>query len=153
MRRMALPGLIAGALAACAGGGFIPASPEPMIQVDRVEHNFGKIPDSGPVSHVFTVKNIGGKPLNISRIQTSCGCTAAVMDNQFLQPGESTRLKVQFDPRGRRGAQSKSIMIHSNDPAFPRKHLRFVATVEPRIPPGGFPTVRQGPAPSATLSP
>lgn len=115
----------------CSSGKFKPQSPEPVVWVDEESHDFGVIPATETVQHVFTVKNVGGKPLNIKRVQTSCGCTAAVMDNQALQPGESTRLKVTFDPRGRRGAQRRTVWIHSDDPVTQRRQLNISATVSP----------------------
>lgn len=153
--------LLAAGLASCAGGGFKPLSPEPMVWVDGVSHDFGTIPATEPVSHVFTVKNTGGKPLNITRVQTSCGCTAAVLDHQFLQPGEETRLKVQFDPRGRNGPQNRQLWIHSNDPQQPRRQLSVSATIgpapetpAPAAPPEQpqAPAVEPASAPSTTAS-
>lgn len=152
--------LVAGVLSSCLIGGFKPRSPDPVIWTDKSEHNFGKIPDTQPVTHTFAVRNLGGQPLNLSNVQTSCGCTAAVLDHQILQPGETTRLNVQYDPRGRSGPQSRTVVIQSNDPKTPQKQLTVVAMIEPNNNPNGaYPTVRQEPpspantpSPSSTLS-
>ena len=108
---------------------FRPVSPDPVIAVDQERHDFGNIPGSDLVQTVFIVKNDGGRTLEISRVQTSCGCTAAMMDSQTLRPGISSRLKVTFDPRGRSGPQTRQVWLYSNDPKTPQKQLLIMATI------------------------
>lgn len=147
MFRKAAPAvLIALAAASCVTGGFKPESPDPVVWVDSEKHDWGTIQAVAPVEHVFKVRNTGGAGLNIARVQTSCGCTAAVMDHQFLKPGEETRLKVTFDPRGRSGPQTRTIWIHSNDPKTPQKQLVISSTIE-AAPAAPFPNVSASPTP------
>ena len=143
---------VTAATAGCLGtGSFKPQSPDPVVWVDSDRHDWGSVEPTAPVEHVFAVKNLGGAGLNIARVQTSCGCTAAVMDHQFLKPGEETRLKVTFDQRGRHGTQTRTVWIHSNDPKTPQKQIVIQATIaEPATPPGGFPQVTAQEAPGAT---
>jgi len=115
-------------------GGFKPTSPDPVVWVDSDKHDWGTITGAETVDHVFAVRNMGGAPLNITRVQTSCGCTAAVLDHQYLKPGEETRLKVTFDPRGRHGAQTRTVWIHSNDPKNPQKQLVISANIGEPVP-------------------
>ena len=123
-----------------------PQSPDPMIWLSEETHEFGDIPATDVVDHVFEVKNVGAKPLEISRVQTSCGCTAAVMDSQMLKPGAKTRLKVTFDPRGRSGPQNRIVWIFSNDPKAAQKQIRVNANVAlPQLP-----EVTPSPAQSST---
>jgi len=123
-----------------------PQSPDPMLWVSEETHEFGDIPPTDLVEHVFEVKNVGAKALEISRVQTSCGCTAAVMDSQLLKPNQKTRLKVTFDPRGRSGPQNRIVWIFSNDPKTAQKQLRVNANVA--LP--AVPELVPAPAPSAT---
>lgn len=104
------------ATTSCFPFGFKPQSSTPKMEVDRTQHDFGQIPATETVQTVFKVKNSGGKTLEISRIQTSCGCTAAMMDSQSLKPGETSRLKVTFDPRGKSGRQARTLWLFTNDP-------------------------------------
>jgi hypothetical protein len=130
MKNITALSILSLALTSCLGmGGFKPESPDPVVWIDAPQHDFGSIPATETVSHEFTVANKGGAPLNLSRVQTSCGCTAAVLGHQFLKPGESTKLKVTFDPRGRMGTQSRTIWIHSNDPKSPQKQIVISATM------------------------
>ena len=139
------------------GGGFKPTSPDPVVWVDSDKHDWGTVTGAETVEHVFAVRNTGGAPLNITRVQTSCGCTAAVLDHQYLKSGEETRLKVTFDPRGRHGQQTRTVWIHSNDPKNPQKQLVISANIAEQ--PLPVPVVTQtvtgaaAPAPSVTASP
>ena len=128
--------------ASCLPFGFKPLSPEPKLEVDRDQHDFGSIPPTEPVQTVFKVANRGGKTLEISRIQTSCGCTAGMMDSQTIKPGETSRLKVTYDPRGKSGRQGKTLWLYTNDPQNTQKQLSIIADVtvgtpmqQPVIPP------------------
>lgn len=158
MRRVHLFALTAVALAAssCLTGGFKPTSADPTVWVDSEKHDWGRVAGTETVEHVFKVRNSGGAALNIARVQTSCGCTAAVLDHQFLKPGEETRLKVTFDPRGRHGAQTRTIWIHSNDPKTPQKQIVIQADIAEAMPQaaalGGAPMSATAVTASATLS-
>jgi hypothetical protein len=136
---------VAGLLSSCIlpGVGFKPTSPDPVLWVDADRHDFGQVPGKETVQHVFAVKNTGAQDLKINRVQTSCGCTAAVLGNQILGSGETTQLKVTFDPRGRTGNQARTVWIYSNDPKQPRKQLVIIARIEAPAAPAQTP-----PAPS-----
>ena len=59
--------------------------------------DFGKIPQGKPVFHVFEVKNVGKSALQITDVQASCGCTTPVWQREFVQPGESTSIRVGYN--------------------------------------------------------
>ena len=134
-------------MSSCFLWGMRPESPDPVIRVNRLQHDFGNIPGGEPVSTEFTVTNRGGKPLNLARVATTCGCTAAVLGNQLLNPGESTKLKVSYDPRGKTGQQSRTVTIFSNDPRTPQIGVNISANIVPEPiagnirPTPGFPQV------------
>jgi hypothetical protein len=131
---------------ACVTGGYRGISPDPVVATDVESFDFGNIPPTAPVEHEFTVANKGGKDLNISNVRSTCGCTAAVVGHQLLKPGESTKLKVTFDPRGRSGPQQKPVIISSNDPKSPQKTITITCVVLSEPPPQPAPAA---PAPAA----
>ena len=103
----------------------------PRIVVDKTEHHFGRVPDDRAVEHVFKVWNKGSKPLVVTRVQTSCGCTAAMMESSVIDPGKHGRLRVSFNPRGRQGTVQRSVSVHSNDPNASVVQLQVIAEVVP----------------------
>ncbi|MEZ4978705.1 MAG: DUF1573 domain-containing protein [Chitinophagales bacterium] len=86
------------------------------MSVDRMEHDFGKIPDLAPVETKFVITNTGDKPLLISNAQGSCGCTVPEYPKEPIAPGESRDMKVSFNPSGKEGAQTKTVTITANTP-------------------------------------
>jgi hypothetical protein len=126
--------LVFGSSCLIPGAGFKPTSPDPVLWIDSIQHDFGTVSGQETVEHVFTVRNTGAQELNIQRVQTSCGCTAAVLGNQILKPNEATPLKITFDPRGRKGRQARMVWIYSNDPKSPRKQVIVIAAIEPPQP-------------------
>jgi hypothetical protein len=107
----------------------------PKIKVIPETYNFGNIPPE-KVSHTFSVENIGESTLEIFKVSTSCGCTTASIDRRMIEPGESAKMVVNFDPtlhrssKKREVAQTKrTIYIRSNDPEIPEKTIYITATV------------------------
>ena len=98
-------------------------------------HDFGRIDDAKPVEFYFVFKNEGPAPVNITNIRTSCGCSAAVPDGdkRSFAPGESGKIKVTFDPRGRRGEERKTITIETDAKENPNIELRLRSVVLPRL--------------------
>lgn len=88
----------------------------PKISVQPLEHNFGDIIQGEEVSYNFVITNSGGDVLKIFDVRASCGCTAVQPDKKELKPGESTKMKVSFNSKGRVGPQLKPVYISSNDP-------------------------------------
>lgn len=150
--RIACAVLLALAMAACWPFGFRPVSPDPRLALDREQHNFGDIPPTESVATVFTVSNTGGKTLDIARVQTTCGCTAGMMDSQKIEPGKSSRLRVGFDPRGKNGPQHKVLTLFTNDPMNPQKQIGITANIVSTPPPQApaVPPASPGASPSAT---
>jgi hypothetical protein len=92
----------------------------PKLVTQQDEHDFGDIKQGEKVTHVFVITNSGGDLLKITNVKASCGCTAALPENDELAPGESTNLNVTFNSAGRIGKQKKIIRIESNDPDNPQ---------------------------------
>jgi hypothetical protein len=106
----------------------------PRIEIEPSDHDFGGVKPNQELLHVFTVSNVGTEPLEIRRISTSCGCTAAIAKTRVLNPGQSTTLEVTLETRKYKGVIEKSVSVASNDPA--RVHTirvkAFVEVPEPR---------------------
>lgn len=104
----------------------------PDIQVSPTEYDLGDIEEGVIASHEFKIENLGDAPLNISRVKTSCGCTASKLSKNTLAPGESTMLKVEYDSEGRPGRFEKKITIFSDDPDENKKDIYLTGFVKMR---------------------
>jgi hypothetical protein len=71
--------------------------PEDVVKVNFDTHDFGKIKQNVPVTYYFELKNISDKPLVVENSWASCGCTTPEKIEKPILPGETTKLKVQFN--------------------------------------------------------
>lgn len=86
-----------------------------QISADELTYNFGNIQEAdGPASHVFTIKNTGDGPLVITRVTVSCGCTRPEWTQEPIGPGQTGKVKVTYNPKGRPGPFHKTLSIYSN---------------------------------------
>lgn len=88
----------------------------PKAVVQQKVHNFGEVQQGKSVSTSFVISNSGGDLLEIKDVKATCGCTAAKPEKSQLKPGESTKLDVTFNSKGRRGPQEKHVRVTTNDP-------------------------------------
>lgn len=65
----------------------------------------------------FVFKNSTSAQIDISSMQTSCGCTVAKIDKKQIAPGESAAVHVRFDIGNRKGEQVKSVVVKTSDQA------------------------------------
>jgi len=101
-----------------------------IIHFPETQHDFGVVKEGQKVEYTFTFDNSGKSNLEIGDIKTSCGCTAALVSQKVLAPGEKGTLKVELDTSKRKGKMSRVITISSNDPADPSKILTIYADVQ-----------------------
>jgi hypothetical protein len=115
-------------------GDDVPIGDNPRLalpELAETDYNwdFGDIGPEEPVENVFTLKNVGTKELVIDRVTSSCGCTAALLSDKTIAPGEEAKLRVAYDPRvnkDRGRAITRYVDVLSNDPAAPQ--VRFTIT-------------------------
>ena len=88
----------------------------PNLTFSDTYFNFGQIYQNQKVEHLFTFKNTGDQVLNIEKVKTSCGCTAAILSEKLIKPDESGEINITFNSGLRQGSQKKTIYVHSNDP-------------------------------------
>ncbi|WP_192822436.1 DUF1573 domain-containing protein [Rufibacter sp. LB8] len=91
-----------------------PNGPKPVMTFKESEHDFGNIKDNQKVQHTFSFTNTGQAPLIIESATATCGCTVPEWPKEPIAPGASGNIKVEFDPAGKSGQQSKQITITAN---------------------------------------
>jgi len=101
----------------------------PVVSFTEKSHDFGEMQQGDKKDFTFTIKNSGKSDLIIRRVRTSCGCTAVAPSTKTIAAGASAPIKVTFNSRGKRGRQSKSITVITNDPKTPTTTLRITSNV------------------------
>ena len=95
----------------------VPYANAQLAVMEGNQVSFGKIYQTGEVVHkVLTLKNAGSDSITIKRVSTSCGCTAALVSDSVLAPGQETEVKIQFNPTGYIGEVTKYVYISNSDP-------------------------------------
>ncbi len=122
-------------LAICLLGGVVStvcgAEAEDLI-FSESSYDFGTIEElGGDVSHTFEFRNETSQPIVIYNVRTTCGCTTPEYLRRPIAAGESSQIKVSFDPRFRPGKFKKDIYIYSTASDVPFV-LSIVGTVTPR---------------------
>ena len=101
----------------------------PTIYFTETQHDFGKVNEGDKVNYTFNFANKGSSVLTIKDIKTSCGCTAALLSQDNLTPGQEGTLKVELDTKNRSGKMSRTVTVNSNDPKDPTKVLTIYADI------------------------
>lgn len=89
----------------------------PSIEVETTSYDLGFIDNNKIAEGSVKVRNKGGAPLQITQVNTSCGCTKGKMKEDVIPPGGEGILDVTVDPARISGFYSKkTLSIFSNDP-------------------------------------
>ncbi len=91
----------------------IEAASVTSMKIDKEIHDFGKVAEGVENHCTFTVTNTGDKPLILSDVKASCGCTTPSKPEGPIAPGKSDKIEVGFKPNGK-GVSEKTITITAN---------------------------------------
>jgi len=80
-----------------------------VIQPARMD--MGEVVEGKEAKATFFLRNTGSLPVHVSRVESSCGCTAATPETRELAPGAFTPLHVRVDTTAKRGMVKKSITV------------------------------------------
>lgn len=109
----------------------------PMIDVQpATQLDMGIVQRDAPTTKAVVVSNKGQSTLEIMSVRTSCGCTAAKIDQnkKLIPPGGQADIEVTVDPLKITGFESrKTLTINSSDPARPRIDLEVLAKIDPEF--------------------
>lgn len=101
----------------------------PQLLIGDRMKDLGSVAKGEKVEESFILQNDGGEKLNIRKVESNCTCLVAELEDYDIIPGGATKLKITFDATTRRGRQTKSVTIYSNDPEDPTQIVTVVATI------------------------
>lgn len=105
---------------------------EPKIEFKETDHQYGEVPEGPKVYYTFEFTNTGQAPLLLSRVEPSCGCTAADFSKEPIMPGKKGYIKTEFETDGRPGRFDKSITVYTNAPGDNMLTLYIRGEVTPK---------------------
>lgn len=98
------------------------------ITFDKTKLDYGTVKVGSDGHRVFTVKNTGDKPLIISKVEASCGCTTPEWSQEPIMPGKTAPIKVGYNTTIM-GPFTKLITVYSNDTASSRSVIEISGAV------------------------
>lgn len=106
-----------------------PDGPQPKVEVDHENYDYGVMERGGTQSHAFVFTNVGDYPLQLMQGDTTCKCTISKLDASAVPPGESVEVTLEWTAKTIGNRFRQSAVILTNDPARPRVNL----TVEGKV--------------------
>jgi len=99
-------------------------APTTVQLIDSV-FDFGTIKEGDVVSFSYRFKNTGDKPLEVTNVMASCGCTVPEKPEEPIEPGQIGFIKVKFNSDRKPGEAHKTVTVESNaNPEFPTLLLK-----------------------------
>jgi hypothetical protein len=83
---------------------------EKMLK-EGVTHDFGTIPRGAQLLHRFPITNIYAVRMEITAVQSGCGCVTASAAKRVLEPKESTTIDVHMDASRFQGPKSVGVRV------------------------------------------
>lgn len=117
-----------------------PQPDPPRVKVTEHVFDFGTADQHQKIPHVFRFSNVGGSPLLVEKVRSSCGCTAALASEKVIPPGGEGEIRITFSTGRMSGKKSKSVFLHSNDPDQPITTFKIKGEI--RVKPGAGKTSR-----------
>lgn len=90
----------------------------PVMEVPRLNYDFGETFHLASYGYSFVVRNRGNADLIIEDVKPGCGCTAAKFD-RLISPGKEGKIELVVDGNKVHGQFSKAAEVKSNDPDHP----------------------------------
>lgn len=85
--------------------------------------------DDAPKTFVYRFTNAGKEPLVIKRLVSSCSCAAAVAVKTEIGPGESSQIRVTYNPKGHPGRFERKVFVYTEGEDDPAAILRLSVDV------------------------
>jgi mono/diheme cytochrome c family protein len=106
----------------------------PKIVFAEKQRDFGKILQGDIIQYEFDFTNEGDSELEITNVQTSCGCTAATAgEKNKYAAGEKGKIKITFNSNGKVGKVEKTVLIQSNSLA-PNDQIILTLNFDVKLP-------------------
>ena len=94
--------------------GKVEAVSLPILDFEKMKHDFGDIKQGETSSYNFVFTNTGEADLLISNAKGSCGCTVPEWPKKPIPPGRKGEIQVTFNSNGRQGKQQKTVTLVTN---------------------------------------
>lgn len=88
----------------------------PLVLAETRFYDFGETLGGGEIRHTFKLKNIGQKPLKITKVEESCVCTVTIASKDEIPPGQFGIVEAVLKVPSENRQVEESINVYTNDP-------------------------------------
>ena len=110
---------------------FGPSTFRPVVSCSQPNVEYEYSYEGEQLPHTFQVENIGGRPLVISDVTTSCDCSEVepISFPVTVNPGENFPVTITFDTtdKGTTFKSAEIVFVHTNDLQTPQLQLTITA--------------------------
>ena len=105
------------------------ASAQAQLAWEKTEIELRPKPGDADAVAQFKYTNKTDKPIRITNVKSSCGCTVPALKKNEVAPGESGEITATFNIGGRTGTQVKTVRVDTDDPTQPSVNLVLKAVI------------------------
>ena len=109
--------------------GLASAAPEVELEWERTETEVEMGPGDAEVRVEYRVRNTGAAELRFNRVESSCGCTAALPAKRVLAAGESTVVAAVFEKGKRQGRNESVLRVFLEGMPEPVAYLKLAVNI------------------------
>lgn len=107
---------------------FLPAA-QAQLTWEKTEVELKPKPGDAEAVASFKYENKTDKPIKITSVKSSCGCTVPALKKDVVEPGEKGELTATFKIGNRTGLQQKTVTVQTDHPAQPVTNLVLKANI------------------------
>jgi hypothetical protein len=100
------------------------------LKLEKNKYDFGNVQEGKFYIANIKLSNDGEGDLIIKNVSTTCGCTAALVQDLNVKPGKSTILKIELDTSGREGKFVRVVNVQTNDRLQPMQTVTIFANIK-----------------------
>jgi hypothetical protein len=105
------------------------ASAAPQLEWDQTKVEVEMGPADALVQVEYRVRNTGATELRFNRVESSCGCTAALPEKRVLAAGESTVVTAVFEKGKRQGRNGSVLRVYLEGATEPVAYLNLEVNI------------------------
>jgi hypothetical protein len=101
----------------------------PRAEMTETIFNFGHMERGTTMSHAFTIRNLGNRPLRVGVSGTTCKCTLGGLERNEVPPQEETEVTLEWTATTDSGPFRHGATLTTSDP----KNSRIELTIEGEV--------------------
>jgi hypothetical protein len=86
-----------------------------QLRWEKTTQSFDRSPGDPAVEAHYAFKNTGSAPVTITKLRSTCGCTAAKLEKRTYAPDEGGQIAAKFTLGDRRGLHVVGVTVTTDD--------------------------------------